>query len=478
MIIVKELLSRKISICCFLFSVLFMLNNSTAQNKSEWKNADAIVKKIIIPEFPDREYNIVNFGASADGQTDCLPAIKKAIDKCSVEGGGRVVIPQGVFFSKGPVHLKSHVNLVVSEGATLKFSSDSKDYLPVVFTRWEGTECFNYSPLIYAFGVTDIAITGKGTIDGNAGKTFATWKPQQDKDQKLIRQMGNDGVPLNERVFGEGHFLRPVMIQPYACKNVLIEGIKIIDSPFWVIHPVLCYNVTVRNVQVHSNNLNNDGCDPEGSVNVLIQNCVFETGDDAIAIKAGRDQDAWRVGQPTENIVIRNIDMRSKANGLCIGSEMSGGVRNVYMEDCTVKNAGSTIYFKSNLDRGGFIENVFVRNIEVDTARQRCIAFETNYHGYRGNYFPPVFNNFVIENVNCNYGGKYAVFGEGVKDSKLKNITLKNIAIKKADVPYQLMFIDNWKIDKVSINGELMPQNPVMSMERVKRLESPQPNKN
>jgi polygalacturonase len=436
-----------------------------------WENADRILKNMVVPVFPEREFAISEFGAIGNGSFDCLPALRKAIDRCSAEGGGRVVIPKGTFFVKGPIHLKSHVNLVISDGATLKFSSDPKDYLPVVFTRWEGTECFNYSPLIYAFGVTDIAITGTGTIDGNAKNTFATWKPMQDKDQKLIRQMGNDGVPLNQRVFGEGHYLRPCMIQLYGCKNVLIEGIKIIDSPFWVIHPVLCYNVTVKHVEVHSKNLNNDGCDPEGSVNVLIQDCVFETGDDAIAIKAGRDQDAWRVGQPTENIVIRNVDMKSRANGLCIGSEMSGGVRNVYMEDCTVSNAGSAIYFKSNLDRGGFIENVHVRNIQVDTARQRCIAFETNYHGYRGNYYPPVFYGFFIENVTCNYGGNYAVFGEGVKESQLRNVMLRKIKIGKAAHSYHLMFIENWQIEDVFINGEPMPTKPVMSNKRAERTE-------
>ena len=453
-------------LCVFFFEI-----RTIAQDIQGWENADKIVNSIIIPPFPDRDYNINDFGAVGNGQTDCLPAIKKAIDKCNVDGGGRVVIPHGVYFVKGPIHLKSHINLVVSEGATLKFSSEPGDYLPVVLTRWEGTECFNYSPFIYAYSVNDIAITGKGTIDGNAEKTFATWKPDQKQDQLLLRQMGNDNVPLNQRVFGEGHLLRPCMIQTYNCKNVLIDGVKIIDSPFWVIHPVLCYNVTVRNVVVTSTNLNNDGCDPEGSVNVLIENCEFNTGDDAIAIKAGRDQDGWRVGQSTENIVIRNCQMNSKANGLCIGSEMSGGVRNVYMENCNVSNAGSTIYFKANLDRGGFIENIWVRKINVEVARSRCIAFETNYQGYRGNYYPPVFKNFTIENITCLNGGKYAIFGEGVSDSKLRNITLKNITIDKAEVPYHLMFIENWKIENVKISGELMPTNPVMSKERVKQME-------
>ena len=454
--------------------VILIVSSLFGGNQADfgWENVDTIIKNIIVPEFPDINYNVIDFGAIGDGETDCLPAIQSAIKKCNFEGGGRIVIPAGEYFVKGPIHLKSHINLVISEGAVLKFSSEPEDYLPLVFTRWEGTECFNYSPFIYAYGVTNIAITGSGTINGNAGRTFGTWKPDQKTDQLLLRQMGNDNVPLQERVFGKGHFLRPCMIQFYACKNVLVDGIKITDSPFWVIHPVLCYNVTVRNVNVNSGNLNNDGCDPEASVNVLIENCEFKTGDDAVAIKAGRDQDGWRVGQATENVIIRNCQMNSKANGLCIGSEMSGGVRNVYMENCTVRNAASTIYFKSNLDRGGFIENIFVRKISVDTARARCIAFETNYHGWRGNHFPPVFNNFLIEDISCNYGGKYAIFGEGVEDSKLRNITLKNITIKKAENPYQLMFTENMLIENVRIGGVYMPKDPVMSKERVERMES------
>ena len=438
--------------------LLFLPLSIFAQNgeNSGWKKADEIVKSIVVPVFPDRNYNIREFGAKGDGTTDCLPAVKKAINKCNADGGGNVIIPAGVYLMKGPIHLKSHINLHLENGATVKFSSDPEYYLPAVFTRWEGTECFNYSPFIYAFGVTDIAITGNGTIDGNAKNSFATWKPNQKKDQLLLRKMGDNGTPLYKRVFGKGHWLRPVMIQPYACKNLLIEGVKIIDSPFWEINPVLCYNVTVRNVKITSRNLNNDGCDPEGSVNVLIENCEFNTGDDAIAIKAGRDQDGWRIGQSTEDVVIRNCVFNSKANGLCIGSEMSGGVRNIFMENIKVGEANSTIYFKSNLDRGGFIENVWVRNVTVKRALQKFIAFVTNYHGYRGNHYPPVFKNFTIENITCNQADEYGIFAEGVKDSKLRNISMKNIRILKAKIPMHLKYVENFVTDSVYANGKLL----------------------
>ncbi len=453
-------MSFSLSVILFFFSLSVI---AADKNKDGWENAGNIVKSIVVPSFPDRECNITAFGAVGDGKTDCLPAIKKAIDKCNLEGGGSVVIPKGDFLVRGPIHLKSHVNLHLNEGAVIRFSSSPDDYLPAVLTRWEGTECYNYSPFIYAFGVTDIAITGKGTIDGNAKDTFATWKPDQKKDQRLLRKMGNDLIPVNERVFGKGHYLRPVMIQPYACKNILIDGVKIIDSPFWEINPVLCYNVTVRNVKITSRNLNNDGCDPEGSVNVLIENCEFNTGDDAVAIKAGRDQDGWRIGQATENVVIRNCVFNSKANGLCIGSEMSGGVRNVYMENITVGEADAAIYFKSNLDRGGFIENIWVRNVTVKRALQKLIAFVTDYHGYRGNHYPPVFDGFHIEGITCNKADDYAVFAEGVKDSRLKNIIFKNVNVEEAKIPYHVIFTDNMIFDNVTVNGKMLPKHPAES---------------
>jgi len=428
-----------------------------------WERVPEILKQIVVPQFPDRDYIITDFGAVGDGKTDCRPAFVKAIKQCNQDGGGRVVVPKGVFFVKGPIHLKSHVNLYLSQGATIKFSDNPDDYLPVVLTKWEGTELFNYSPLIYAYQVTDIAITGKGTIDGNAKNGFATWKPNQKADQRLLRQMGNDGVPVNERVFGKGHWLRPSMIQPYGCKNVLIEGITILDSPFWVIHPTFCMNVTVRNVHVESWNKNNDGCDPDASVNVLIENCTFHTGDDGVAIKSGRDQDGWRIGQATENVVIRNCDIGAIANGLCIGSEMSGGVRNVYMENCRVDSALSTVYFKSNLDRGGTIENIRVRNVTVDRAKGAFIRFETNYKGHRGNHYPPVFRNFVLENIICNKAENYAIFAEGVEDSRLQDVLLKNITVKQAREPLYLRFADRFKMVNVHINGKLMPEYPPMT---------------
>jgi len=350
--------------------------------------------------------------------------------------------------------------IICFQGARIKFSGKAEHFLPVVLTRWEGTELYNYSPLIYAYQATNIAITGKGTIDGNAKEEFAHWKPQQKPAQDMLRQMGNDCVPVNERVFGTGHWLRPSMIQPFGCKNVLIDGITLIDSPFWVIHPTYCMNVTVRNVRIESWNPNNDGCDPDASVNVLVENCVFNTGDDAVAIKSGRDQDGWRVGQGTENVVIRNCNFNSKANGLCIGSEMSGSVRHVFMEDCQVGEANSTIYFKANLDRGGMIENVFIRNTQVARAKTAFIRFESNYKGYRGNNYPPVFRKFRIEHVICQSADQYGLYAVGVKEVPITDVLLKDVIVKNAKTPTFTQYISNVKLSNVKINGSIISDLP------------------
>jgi len=465
--------NRKLNFAVISILTFFLVNCSDFKKWQDngWRQADEIIRQIAVPEFPERDYIITDFGAVGDSRTDCFPAFVRAISKCNQDGGGRIVVPEGTFLINGPIHLKSNVHLYIAKGARLKFSANPEHYLPVVLTKWEGTELYNYSPFIYAYQATNIAITGKGIIDGNAKSSFATWKPKQDADKLLLRQMGNDGVPVNERVFGKGHWLRPSMIQPFGCKNVLIQGITIVDSPFWVIHPTFCLNVTVRNVRIESWNKNNDGCDPDASVNVLIENSVFYTGDDAIAIKSGRDQDGWRIGQATENVVIRNCELNSLANGLCIGSEMSGGVRNVFMEDCRVKEAGSTIYFKANLDRGGTIENIWVRNITVKRAKDAFIRFETNYKGHRGNQYPPLFRNFVLESITCLASKRYGIYAVGHPDALLQNVYLKDITVDSAKIPLFIKYAENFQTNNVAINGEILPSFPEISKEDESKID-------
>jgi polygalacturonase len=378
-----------------------------------------------------------------------------------------VNVPAGTFLLNGPIHLQSYVDLHLADGAVLLFSGKPEHFLPVVLTRWEGTIIFNYSPMIYARGAENIAVTGKGVIDGNARLNFRSWatgvSKLQDRAQELSRQMGAAGAPIAERKFGEGSFLRPSMIEPYECRNVLIEGITVKDSPFWVIHPTFCTNLTVRGATVDSLLINNDGCDPDSCTDVLIENCRFHTGDDGIAIKAGRDADAWRDGRMTQNVIIRNCFFQSKINSLCIGSEMSAGVRHVFMEDCRVEECDSCLYFKSNADRGGQIENVRVRRVDIGLSRAAVIRFETNYHGYRGGHAPTVYSDFVIENVTCADAANYAVFIEGTAESPIEQVLLRNVTVARAREPLFVRNATTIRMENVRVNGRTLPENPPMT---------------
>ncbi|MFI5338029.1 MAG: glycoside hydrolase family 28 protein [Opitutales bacterium] len=395
----------------------------TPDHPLEWTDLPGLLARIRPPEFPARNYDVTAYGAKPDGLTDCRPAVQAAIEACTAAGGGHVLLPAGTYLLNGPVRLRSNVDLHLAEKTVLLFSGRPEHFLPMVLTRWEGTILYNYSPLIYARGAENIAVTGRGVIDGNARREFRGWAPGisrlQAKGQERSRQMGAAGTPLAERQFGPGSYLRPSMIQPYECRSVLIEDVTVRDSPFWVIHPVFCRNVTVRGVTVDSLLINNDGCDPDSCTDVLVENCRFHTGDDGVAIKAGRDADAWRDGRETRNVIIRNCLFQSEINALCIGSEMSAGVRGVFMEDCRVEQGESCLYFKSNADRGGCIENVRVRRVHIDLSRAAVIRFETNYHGYRGGHAFTAYRDFVLEDVTCDRAENYALFAEGTGESPI-----------------------------------------------------------
>jgi len=366
-----------------------------------WSEVPAILARIKAPTFPNRDFDITKFGAVADGKTDNTEAIRKAIEACNKAGGGRVLVAGGTFLT-GPIHLKSNVNLHVAEGATLKFIPDPAKYLPVVLTRFEGTECMNYSPLIYASEQQNLAITGKGTLDGSASaENWWAWKRSGSEDVRRLVEFNDRGTPVAERLFGEGHKLRVNFIQPYRSRNLLIEGVTINNSPMWEINPVLCTNVTVRGVTVVSHGPNNDGCDPESCKDVLIENCTFDTGDDCIAIKSGRDDDGRRIGVPSENIIVRNSTMKDGHGGVVMGSEISGGVRNVFVENCKMDspNLERALRFKSNARRGGVIENIFMRNVEVGRVAEAILTIDFLYETGPNGPHKPVVRNVQIENV-------------------------------------------------------------------------------
>jgi polygalacturonase len=361
-------------------------------------------------------------------------------------------VPVGSFLT-GAIHLKSNINLYVSEGAVIKFSNDPNAYLPAVYTRWEGIECMNYSPLIYAYKQKNIAITGKGILDGQ-GENWWKWKKIREDVQALYKQ-GQDGVPVKERQYG-GKTLRPNMIEPYRCKNILIEGITIRNGPFWHIHPVLSQNITVRNVRVDGMGPNNDGCDPESCKDILIEGCYFNTGDDCIAIKSGRNNDGRRVNKPSENIVIRNCQMKAGHGGVVIGSEMSGSVRNVFAENCTMDdpNLDRVLRLKTNSVRGGVIENIYMRNVTVGQVKESILHIFYFYGEGDVGKFTPKVRNINMENVTSKKS-KYALFLKGYERSPITDVRLKNCTFDNVESSDIIDNVKNLAMENVKINGKL-----------------------
>ncbi len=417
-----------------------------------WQKMDAVLKLISEPVFPDKDFNLADFGAKGDGIFNNKPVFDSIISVCSKNGGGRVVVPAGTFFIGGPIHLKSNINLCLQKGSKLTFSNNPKDYLPVVLTSWEGTRLYNYSPFIYTFQQKNIAITGEGEIDGEASETWHKWKKKQEADKLLTRKMNNENIPVEQRIFGEGHWLRPHLIQFYECENILIDGIKITDSPFWCIHPIFSKNIIVRNVKYDAQNYNNDGVDPESSENVLIENIDFNNQDDNIAIKAGRDLEARTLNRPSKNMVIRNCRFGGY-NAFAIGSEMSGGVNNVFVENCSYSgNVIYGIYLKGNLDRGGEVSDIYVRNIEFD-ATESAILIDS-YYKEEGSCCPPLFKNIFIEDVTCKTTRDYGISLIGAESKPLENISIKNVTVHKPAKQVKILHVNQLKIENVKLNGE------------------------
>jgi polygalacturonase len=429
-----------------------------------WAPVDAILARIVPPVFPARDFDIRTFGAIGDGTTLCTRAFKDAIAACAAQGGGRVVIPPGRFLT-GPIHLRSLVNLHVSEGATIVFSRDTQRYLPVVFTRWEGVELMNYSPLIYAFEQEHIAVTGGGTLDGNADDThWWPWKgmagpaggPDQAQARVRLMEMASNGVPVAERVFGEGSYLRPSFIQPYRCKSVLIEGVTIVNSPMWEIHPVLCTNVTVRHVTVNTHGPNNDGCDPESCRDVLIERCTFDTGDDCIALKSGRNDDGRRVNVPVENVVIRNCTMRDGHGGIVIGSEVSGGARNIFAERCWMDSPqlDRALRIKTNSVRGGVVEHVYMRDVRVGQVAEAVVTINFFYEEGDAGRFPPIVRDIEVRNVTSGKS-KHGLLLRGYSHDPISNVRIVDCRFDRVAAGDIVEGVQDLVLTNVTVNGEV-----------------------
>jgi polygalacturonase len=428
-----------------------------------WDQVPDILARISPPSFPGRTFPITRYGAVPDGRTDCTAAFRTAIADCHEAGGGRVLVPEGVFLT-GAFHLRSDVELHVVRDGTIRFSTDPAAYLPVVFTRWEGTECFNYSPFIYAFGERNVAVTGTGTLDGQGSlgeweSWYAGGGPQR-VDQRALRQMGWDGVPVEQRQFGAGHFLRPNMVQFYRCENVLVGDLTIRDPAMWTVHPVLSRNVTVRDITVYSRLFNTDGCDPECCTDVHIVGCRFNTNDDCVAVKAGRDDDGHRVGVPSQNIVVERCKFSGRWGGVTVGSEMSGGVRSVFAQGCEINPADFPgnypvkypLYIKTNKLRGGVIDGVHLRDFTGGGVEREALYVILNYNNEVGTR-PVVVQNITVDRMVLD-GARRAVWLNGLETDPIRNVHVADSHFTNvANTANVINFVENLQFTDVTVNG-------------------------
>jgi polygalacturonase len=431
-----------------------------------WRRANDIRAQVRRPHFPPRSFDIRRYGAVGDGTTMNTGAFRAAIEACHAAGGGQVLVPKGEFLT-GPIHLLSNVNLHVTGGARILFSQDPADYLPAVLTRFEGVELYNYSPLIYALDQHNIAVTGSGVLDGQAdedhwwpwkGQAAHGWEPgepHQAAARARLFQMADDGVPVEERVFGEGDYLRSAFIEPYRCSNVLIEGITILNSPMWEVHPTLSDHVRVQGLTVDSHGPNNDGCNPESSRLVVIKDCTFDTGDDCIAIKSGRNTDGRRVNVPSQDVLIEGCIMRDGHGGVTIGSEMSGGVRNVFVQNCEMSspNLDIALRFKTNSVRGGHVEGFHAREIAVGVVGQAVVDINFYYEEGPGHGFNPVVGDIDISNMTVQ-SAKQSLNLRGYSDAHIVGVRLTDVDFGTTATPPVVEYVDGLVLDNVTENGE------------------------
>ncbi len=433
----------------------------------------AILDQIEKPVIPDLKRSVVEFGAVPDRKAIQTEALQKAIDTVSKEGGGRVVIPAGRYYT-GALHIKSGVELhLESKDTVLSFANESPElHYPMVFCHWEASPCYNFSALIYACDAHDIAVTGKGILDGGADKDhWWNWHHQVENawssdrtdlqlaDRKALRQMNMDGVPLKERVFGPGHYLRPNFVQMIRCSRVMLQGVTLKNSPMWQLNPVMCRGLTIDGVTLSSHGANNDGCDPESCRGVHILNCRFDTGDDCISLKSGRDRDGRKANVPCEYVLIENNDFADGHGGVALGSEMSGGIRCVlaWNNRFTSPSLTYALRLKTNARRGGRVEDIILADSVMEHVHGAAIHGTMLYEDGRNGSDLPVFRNITIENIKA-HGGDYGIFLEAFKEVPVEGLVLRNIVIDGADRAMRSM---NWKdpvVENVLINGQRFPR--------------------
>lgn len=472
-----------------LISLLSIPALSFAQSSApySWNKLPVITE----PVFKKDTFNIRDYGAVADGITLNTGNIARAIDACNKNGGGVVLVPEGLWLT-GPVALKSNVNLHLRQSATLFFTADKTQY-PIVEGSYEGKSAARNQSPVWGRDLENIAITGKGIIDGNGDVWRAvhkgqltegqwknkiksggvlkddgkTWYPsQQFKDASTQKKsmLLVDGKKLSD--FEDmKDFLRPNLLALANCKKVLLEGVTFQNSPAWCLHPLLCEDLTIRNVTTKNPEYahNGDGMDIESCRNFIVEGCTLDVGDDAICIKSGKDEEGRKRGKPTENGIVRNNLVYNGHGGFVIGSEMSGGARNIFVENCTFIGTDKGLRFKSTRGRGGVVENIYARNIFMRNIGGEAIFFDMFYFvkfatdGVRDtrpvvNEGTPVFRNMVFENITCN-GAQTGIFIRGLQEMPIKDITIKN-SVLTSKKGMELIETENIKLDNVKLNAE------------------------
>lgn len=476
---------------------------SEATPDEAWKYAEEVIKEINAkePVFGDYQVSIADFGATvkeADVEKseerqlaiDNTKAIYAAIqDVNAQEKGGVVNVPAGIWYT-GPIHLLANVNLHLEEGAVLKFATDTDLYAgdltkelygsELTFVRSEGTECYNYSPFIYAKDQNNVALTGKGILDGQSGGEYWTdWKNKgEPESNNVLRKMGDDGVDVEERKFGEASgepgeatdgFIRPNFVVFVNCDQLLIEGVELNNTPAWQVQPIYCNYVTVRGMHLNCPTTpNSDGIDPDSCKYVLIEDNKFNTGDDCIAIKSGRNEDGRRVGIACENIVIQNNTMEIGHGAVTLGSEASGGVRNVFARNNTMNHTAEEVIFrfKNSTIRGNVLENVYYKDNTVTAFKpsKDMIVFESDYGveseteyyesiGATIKSLDPITRNVYIDNLQCTEDTKcnVAIRMEGIESCPIENVHFSNMAFGEVQTFMKLNYVDGLTLENCTI---------------------------
>ena len=465
-------LSKSIVTCFF----VLLGTNLMAQSNPYKQFVEGLpfaMPEVKAPSFPNRTYNIKDYGANGDGSSLCTEAFAKAIDDLSSKGGGKLIVPQGVWFT-GPIVLKSNVNLHLEKGAVILFSGDETLY-PIIKTSFEGLDTRRCQSPLSANGATNIAVTGHGAIDGNGAywrplkrskvtasqwKSFTSnggvfkredlWYPSQGylKGDSIAQMNVPQGLQTDEEWESIRRFLRPVLVSLVNCKNVLLQDVIFQNSPAWNIHPLMCENIIIDHILARNPSYaqNGDGLDLESCKNALIVNSTFDAGDDGICIKSGKDADGRKRGKPCENVVVDGCTVFQGHGGFVVGSEMSGGVKNIMVQNCQFLGTDVGLRFKSCRGRGGVVSNIFIRNISMFDIQADAITFNLYYggksvvedmeSGVKSNNIDlkpvdettPEFRDIYIENIVCRNANR-ALYFNGLPEKKITNINLKNIHI-------------------------------------------------